>query len=215
MQRKNGTVKFYNDDEGFGFVQADDVDYFVHATHLDEADGLRDGDHVSFRPVRTPDGLQARDVTVEQDRSSDRLEGEVKFFNERRGFGFVRTGDTEYFVHVTNIESDAILRDGEKVTFKPVEGGKGLQALDVRRESPPELERQVGTVKDFYDEKGYGFVQRPGKGDVFVHVSDAIADLESLEGGSRVSFLAWKGRDGRERGYEIIVLEGEDYVAQE
>ena len=48
----NGTVKFYNDQKGFGFIQPDDggKDVFVHATALERA-GLRslsEGQRVSF-----------------------------------------------------------------------------------------------------------------------------------------------------------------------
>jgi CspA family cold shock protein len=48
----NGTVKFYNETKGYGFIQPDDgsKDVFVHATAL-EAAGIRslnEGDRVSF-----------------------------------------------------------------------------------------------------------------------------------------------------------------------
>ena len=47
-----GTVKFYNDQKGFGFIQPDDgsKDVFVHATALERAGirGLREGEKVSF-----------------------------------------------------------------------------------------------------------------------------------------------------------------------
>ncbi|MDB5590410.1 cold-shock protein [Enterovirga sp.] len=48
----NGTVKFYNDTKGFGFIQPDDggKDVFVHATALERAGirGLAEGMKVSF-----------------------------------------------------------------------------------------------------------------------------------------------------------------------
>ena len=48
----NGTVKFYNDQKGFGFIQPDDgsKDVFVHATALERAGlrGLVEGQKVSF-----------------------------------------------------------------------------------------------------------------------------------------------------------------------
>ena len=48
----NGTVKFYNDQKGFGFIQPDDgsKDVFVHATALERAGmrGLAEGQKVSF-----------------------------------------------------------------------------------------------------------------------------------------------------------------------
>jgi cold shock protein len=47
-----GTVKFYNDQKGFGFIQPDDggKDVFVHATALERAGirALREGQKVSF-----------------------------------------------------------------------------------------------------------------------------------------------------------------------
>jgi len=47
-----GTVKFYNDQKGFGFIQPDhgDKDVFVHATALEAAgiSSLNEGDKVSF-----------------------------------------------------------------------------------------------------------------------------------------------------------------------
>lgn len=47
-----GTVKFYNEQKGFGFIAPDDggKDVFVHATALERAGmhGLREGQKVSF-----------------------------------------------------------------------------------------------------------------------------------------------------------------------
>lgn len=49
---KSGTVKFYNDQKGFGFIAPEDggTDVFVHATALERAgiSGLSDGQKVSF-----------------------------------------------------------------------------------------------------------------------------------------------------------------------
>lgn len=45
----NGTVKFYNEMKGFGFITAEDgQDYFVHQSALEEGVALRDNDAVSF-----------------------------------------------------------------------------------------------------------------------------------------------------------------------
>lgn len=48
----NGTVKFYNDQKGFGFIQPEDgsKDVFVHATALERAGmrGLVEGQKVAF-----------------------------------------------------------------------------------------------------------------------------------------------------------------------
>ena len=49
---ENGTVKFYNDQKGYGFIQPDNggKDVFVHATALERAGlrGLSEGQKVSF-----------------------------------------------------------------------------------------------------------------------------------------------------------------------
>ena len=56
-----------------------------------------------------------------------------------------------------------------------------------------------GTVKWFNAEKGYGFIERSGGDDVFVHFS-AIqgAGYRSLEDGQRVEFDVAPGRKGEE-----------------
>lgn len=53
-----GTVKFYNDQKGYGFIAPDNggKDVFVHATALERAGlrGLREGQHVSFDTQEDP-----------------------------------------------------------------------------------------------------------------------------------------------------------------
>ena len=53
-----GTVKFYNDQKGFGFIQPDggDKDVFVHATALERAGilNLREGQKVKFDTQNDP-----------------------------------------------------------------------------------------------------------------------------------------------------------------
>jgi CspA family cold shock protein len=56
-----------------------------------------------------------------------------------------------------------------------------------------------GTVKWFNAEKGYGFIERPGGDDVFVHFSAIQSDgYRSLEDGQRVEFDVGPGRKGEE-----------------
>ena len=58
--------------------------------------------------------------------------GIVKFFNETKGFGFIKDDESgkEYFVHVTGL-SDKI-RENDAVTFDIQEGKKGLNAVNVK-----------------------------------------------------------------------------------
>ncbi|MFA6924510.1 MAG: cold shock domain-containing protein [Bacteroidales bacterium] len=59
--------------------------------------------------------------------------GIVKFFNEAKGFGFIKVDDSEQeiFVHSSGL-IDRIKQD-DKVSFNVTEGKKGLNAVDVKR----------------------------------------------------------------------------------
>ena len=61
-------------------------------------------------------------------------EGKVKWFNTRKGYGFISGEDgTDIFVHYSNITSDGYktLGEGDAVTFDVVKGEKGLRAENV------------------------------------------------------------------------------------
>ncbi len=58
-------------------------------------------------------------------------------------------------------------------------------------------ERETGTVKWFNDAKGYGFIQRAGGTDVFVHHSAIRAEgFRSLTDGQEVEFTVVQGQKG-------------------
>lgn len=59
--------------------------------------------------------------------------GIVKFFNESKGFGFIKEDDTEkeIFVHVSGLKDK--VRQNDKVTFNVVDGKKGQNAVDVKK----------------------------------------------------------------------------------
>ena len=61
----NGTVKFFNDAKGFGFITPEDgsKDVFVHANSL--IDEIREGDKVSYEVEESEKGLNAIDVRVD------------------------------------------------------------------------------------------------------------------------------------------------------
>ena len=60
------------------------------------------------------------------------MEGTVKFFNRRKGFGFVSGDDgKDYFVHFTALGEGTFLRDNDRVSFEAAEGERGLKAEKV------------------------------------------------------------------------------------
>ena len=60
------------------------------------------------------------------------MNGEVKFFNRKKGFGFIKGEDEkEYFVHFSALTEGTMINDNDKVTFDPSEGDRGLQAQNV------------------------------------------------------------------------------------
>ena len=58
--------------------------------------------------------------------------GTVKFFNDLKGFGFIKetNSDQEYFVHVSGLVDE--IRQNDEVTFEVKQGQKGLNAVNVK-----------------------------------------------------------------------------------
>lgn len=58
--------------------------------------------------------------------------GTVKFFNQTKGFGFIKdeSSNNEYFVHISGLVHE--VRESDNVTFDLQEGKKGLNAVNVK-----------------------------------------------------------------------------------
>ncbi len=67
------------------------------------------------------------------------VEGKVKWFNPRKGYGFIGTTDgRDVFVHYSSIASEGFktLNEGDSVLFDVAEGEKGLRATNVVMKPP-------------------------------------------------------------------------------
>lgn len=60
------------------------------------------------------------------------MTGTVKFFNETKGFGFIKQDETEedVFVHVSGLIDE--IKQDDRVEFDTAQGRKGVNAVDVR-----------------------------------------------------------------------------------
>jgi CspA family cold shock protein len=69
-------------------------------------------------------------------------EGKVKWFNPKKGYGFIESedGQGDIFVHYSNIEGSGFrtLAEGDTVDFSIVEGEKGLRAENVALKADPD-----------------------------------------------------------------------------
>lgn len=143
--------------------------------------------------------------------------GTVKWFNTKKGFGFIEpeNGGEDVFVHASALERSGLygLNEGQKVSYELEQDrrtGKtsagGLQLLDggipprrsFDRDRPPRQPRSdgpsagagSGVVKWFNPAKGFGFIQpNDGGADVFVHISAVEqAGHSELHEGQSVDF---------------------------
>ena len=66
----------------------------------------------------------------------NKVTGTVKWFNEKKGFGFIvpQSGGEDVFVHFSSITADGFrtLLEGQQVEYDTTDGQRGIQAKDVR-----------------------------------------------------------------------------------
>ena len=82
--------------------------------------------------------INAEDIQVSTSRQADvvlddgQRTGVVSFFNESKGYGFIKDTTTQesFFVHITEVAQ--VPREGDKVTFRAEERERGLTAVEVK-----------------------------------------------------------------------------------
>ncbi|MFD2024466.1 cold-shock protein [Promicromonospora aerolata] len=151
-----GTVSWYDDTKGFGFIAPDsgDEDIFVHVSALGSGlTELSEGARVTYDVVDGDKGPNARNVQLvrgpgsaraatERGRSSRPAasggpvrggEGTVARYDADRGFGFITpdAGGADLFVHVSVVRGDEVLEEGDRVRFKVRQSDRGPQADSV------------------------------------------------------------------------------------
>ena len=95
------------------------------------------GDAVEFRIEHEPEGPMAVDVVVLKDETTTRrVRGTIKWFNHRKGYGFIQRDDgiQDVFVHANEFRSESDVywvRDGDAVEFEVEQVSRGPKAVDV------------------------------------------------------------------------------------
>lgn len=65
------------------------------------------------------------------------LYGQVKWFNDARGFGFLTSPEGDVFAHVDQVQGRKGLAVGERVSFVVVKGKRGPRAMSICRVTGP------------------------------------------------------------------------------
>ena len=156
----DGTVSWYDEGKGFGFVTPDSggEDVFVHVRALVEGlTWLAEGDRVTYDVVQSDRGPQARDLHLVHGAAGDdgpppdvpapsahpvpgevparAGEGVVARYDAERGFGFITpdAGGADLFVHVSVLGGAEPLEKGERVRYAVRQSDRGPQADRVER----------------------------------------------------------------------------------
>lgn len=134
-----GTVKFFNGQKGFGFIQQESggEDVFVHISAVERAglEGLAEGQELEFNLVDRGGKVSAQDLQVvgeviaapaadgppKRELTGEKATGTVKFFNSMKGFGFLvrDDGQPDAFVHISAVERSGLtaISEGERFEF--------------------------------------------------------------------------------------------------
>ena len=83
------------------------------------------------------------------------MEGTVKWFSGRKGYGFIKGEDeNEYFVHITQVPEGVFINEGDKVSFEAVETDKGMQAQEIEMLEKAEEGAEEAGMEEETSEEG-------------------------------------------------------------
>ncbi len=70
-------------------------------------------------------------------------EGTVKFFNGMKNYGFINGDDGKtYFVHGSGLKEGVSIDEGDRVSFKAIEGDKGPKAEEVEKSKEKKAKKE-------------------------------------------------------------------------
>jgi len=97
----------------------------------EEEQRLKEEEIMNLKERRRPDDEQ----------NKKRLNGTVKWFNDAKGFGFIKREDKEkdIFVHFSAVQNSGLkyLKEGDQLTFEVENTDKGFSAINLQKKSVP------------------------------------------------------------------------------
>jgi len=147
----------------------------------------------------------------------DRYQGKVKWFSEKRGYGFIQIDDEEVFIHRSTLLAFGIaeLQNEDIVNVALIDSERGRIVENLfgveRPPIPPELMADtpaegevIADVKFFNNHKGYGFIVADEVDeDIFIHFRVLEKNgFSTLEQGQRLLV----GLEDGERGKQVTTF---------
>ena len=153
----DATVKWFNAEKGFGFVElAGGSEAFLHIRPLEAAghSSVSEGAKLKVRVGQGQKGAQVTEVLevdatsaapprrparaprFEAEGPTEERTGVVKWYNPDKGFGFIAldSGGKDVFVHATTLERSGVttLAEGQRVVIQVAQSQKGLEARSLQ-----------------------------------------------------------------------------------
>lgn len=63
----------------------------------------------------------------------ERVKGKIKWFSSVKGYGFIISDGTDYFVHISQKRDDDEFHEGDEVEFSITQTEKGFSAINVTK----------------------------------------------------------------------------------
>lgn len=193
-KRYRGTVKWFNDDNGIGYIRRGDdgAEIFAHylSVSRDGYQSLHEGAEVEFSVANAPSGMVAVGVVDVSQKKTKIKRGRVKWFDEERGVGEITLENNDNVLfHYTAITRDGIktIAAGTHVECELFDTENGPQAFNVRDAAgervalipdAAESRKFSGRVKWVDRQKNMGII------DEAAGQFQAIFKLSEMEGGA-------------------------------
>jgi len=220
--RETGVVKRFSKDKGYGFISknSDGTDCFVHFKNINSSGfkTLEQGQEVEFSTVQGEKGIEARDVNVVNAGPSRMPFGGSSNNNStssRFGFGNSRRNQPSSSFDFGGMKSNLNYEQQDPSSSENAfsynrgypDSGTDNSFSPQRTRFDNNQKREMGSVKRWTGERGFGFIRRANGGpDLFCHVRSLKDGITALEEGQTVQFTI-QTTDKGEEARNVMILD--------